>query len=816
MKVISSAVVFVAFGSLACSIVEEKAEPSKPEPVLWAAREPFEPKGSLVEEHPAAFARISGWTTHVSGPVAERPGVRYRGSFGTGNGHAFGFVGLADPVNTLHSLTTPSYERGARYFGDYAIHVAPAGSSTTPDFDEEWAARSLESRALMTRGRLGDLRLDTVDFAPASDDPGLRTCFLRVLTLTNDGSTTSAEQELRVFAKVTESQLSMPEPGVLVEQANPAERLRSLTTGFVDGEVSVVVASSELGGGMVSRKVPALAPRQEERTVLYHCGSWGSSVTRPPAFDPGALLDADVAAYKAWEQDLLQVSLPDPMVKDLVDGMKLTLLTQMSAQGATCPMSTYTRTWARDNIGPVLAYLQLGAHEDARRTMDYIYGAVLTGGDLANSYDADLDLSRPPAPPDWDAMTPLGGSVGGETPSYMVWIYGAHYLHSGRIDRARERFGFLRRCLLAQDFGPDGLLPFTGDETYRAAMNAAFGLELEYAHHELNWSANSALLWLGAQKHFATLARELVLDADVAASELRQAEVQSGFEARYLLPNGCVSPLIERASGQAWPAPFEDVALKLTWAGWKSGDDAMARANMDCLMENIRTEPGRLQTLIDDPERYVRDYPGMILMESTLTGMLPGYALSAFTAVGHPEAEAAFNVMGRAATTSGNFMEYMVGDDLSGLSLIYANNGVAGDYTAKYRPWEGGINLDALLGYLVGYVPNEPKRSFTLRPHLPNQWPQMSFKGFRSGDQRFDIEVKRDGDLREVSVTSRAVLAYEVALRWDAPLAARVSIEVNGEALEATTLDHYEQRSYSVAAQRLGAGETLVFSVNQK
>ena len=131
------------------------------------------PAGSLVDEHPAAFERISRWGTHVSGPVDERPDVGHRGAFGTGNGYTFGFVGEADPLNTLHSLTTPTYERGPRFYGDYAIKLAPAGGAPA-DFDEEWAARSLSARVVLTRGKLGTMRLDSVDFAPHSDDPALR------------------------------------------------------------------------------------------------------------------------------------------------------------------------------------------------------------------------------------------------------------------------------------------------------------------------------------------------------------------------------------------------------------------------------------------------------------------------------------------------------------------------------------------------------------------------------------------------------------------------------------------------------------------
>ena len=141
-----------------------------------------------------------------------------------------------------------------------------------------------------------------------------------------------------------------------------------------------------------------------------------------PTIDAGELLDETAAAYQAWDAGLVQVELPDPMVADFVDGMKITLKSQTAATGASCPMSQYTRTWARDNIGPTLALLSLGAHDDVRAMMDYVYGAILLKGDLNNSYDADLDVSDLPAAPDWDGLPVLTERVAAETPSYRSSI----------------------------------------------------------------------------------------------------------------------------------------------------------------------------------------------------------------------------------------------------------------------------------------------------------------------------------------------------------------------------------------------------------
>ena len=744
---------------------------------------------------------MSGWVTHVAGPIDDRPDIGLRGAFGTGNGRVFGLIGMTDPLNTLHGLVGPSYEKGERFFGDYAIELAPAGGAAL-DFEEEWAARSLSSTAVLTRGRLGELTLDTIDFAPSV--AGSDHCLLRALRVANGGASSSPAYDLRVRAA---RPLSSPAPGVIVEASSE----RTLTTTLV-GRADAEVRSDEQA---LVLPLGSLDAGEERELLLAHCARDGSAPEVIGELDVDSLLEATTASYQAWERDLLQLDLPDPMVADFVDGMKLTLKVQTAASGAACPMSQYTRTWARDNIGPVLALLDLGAHDDVAAMMDYVYGAVLLGGDLSNSYAADLDLSELPPPPDWDAMPPLSGRVAAETPSYMVWIYGAHQLHSGDIARADERFGFLRRSLLAQALSPDGLLPFTGDETYRTAMDVAFGFALAYLHEDLSWSANSSLLWLGAQRHFIRLAEGLGLDGDVAAAQSMGEIVEAAAIGRYLLDDGCISPLVDRESDETWPAPFEDVALKVTWAGWKDGDDPAARDMLACLRRRAQVGPGDIQSPLHESYRESALLPQA---DAVYTGMLPGYTLAALVDAGDIEASAAVNALGKTLSSSGNIGEYLFrfGDERSGLTIIYDDSGVVGDYTSKFRPWEGGILLDALLHYLVGFSPDAPAGAITLRPHLPPNWPAASYRGLRIGDDRLDLHLSRAAEEIEVRVRSHAARSYQLTLRWDAPADWSPRMTVGGQTLPTDTLvqrQHGGQQSLTSPPLPLPAGGELTFTL---
>jgi hypothetical protein len=740
-----------------------------PETVYW--KQPDAPVlgDSFYAAHPAVFGRMSRHVTHVKGDP--RPDAGHRGSFGTGNGRVFAFVGLDYPLNTLHTLVGPTYEKKKeRFFGDYRVFLRDAGGDDLPGFDEEWAARSLLAPILVTRGIRGDFELDTIDFAPVSDDRALSACFLRILAARNRGSSPSPAVEIAVAAH---NAVSSPEAGVLLEVAE----VRSLTTRFAE-------EGAEVRKNRLVLPLGSLAASEERIRVLSHCASEADSPTayRLPstAADVGALLDAAAARYAQWESRLVQFDLPDPMVADFLDGMKMTLRVQTAETGASCPMSEYTRTWTRDNIGPMLAWLDLGAFEDAATMMDYIFGATVIEGDLQNSYDADLDLSALPAEPDWVSMPGMTGKTAAEGPSYNVITYGRHYRHTGDASRAGARFGFLWRCLFGQGFGDHKLLPYSGDETYRAAMNAAFGLPLEFPHHEKSFSVNSSLLWLGAAGEFQRLAKALGRDNDAELARIASVEVQVGMMDHFLLQDGCLSAFVDRETMEAWPEPYEDEALQVTWSGWKDGDDELARSSLGCLIDRLRREPGVLMSKLD-PE-YTDWFNNA--KKGVFTGMLPGYTLSALSEIGHPEAEAAFNFAGKSLDTSGNLPEYMIYDDLSGLTIIYDPAGGLGDYTAKFRPWEGGIVFDAVFKYLTGFAPDAAAKTISLRPHLPNGWPDAAYGNLRVGDDRFDLRVTRTGaSTFEVTIDSRAAEGYTISLRWDAPADAKPAFEIDGAAV---------------------------------
>ncbi len=675
--------------------------------------EPAAPPAGVLDDLLAEVGALSPWQNHVRAEVP-RPEPGQLGAIGVGNGLVFATTGYGDPVNVLHSAVGPTYERHGAFFGDYALALQLDGSDVAAE--REWAARALAAPIAVTAVEAEGASMYTVDLAP----PGVA-CIVRTVALVNSGSA-AADVGLRIVPTRAVEPSPADGDAAFVERRDARRLVTRLHT-------SGVVLVDGLGA-----RAPDVAPGSSARVIISHCADEGTTDGAPDVADPAALARAVVGATARTAA----VEVPDPLVQAWIDGMEQTLRVQRSAQGAWCPMSQYTRMWVRDTVGPFRAMLALGDVDAAREMLDYLALGARLAGDFRNSYDADLQRPAELVEPDWDALPPLAGRTAAETPSYLVWMVAELVAATGDVEPARTRWPELRRAMLRQDVDADGLLPFSGDETFRAAMNAAFGLRLEFPHDVDSWSLNSSLLFVAASERFAALADRLGMTQDADEARALGARVLGAVTDRYVLPDGCLSALIDRDTQTAWPAPFEDASLQTTWTGALDPQDPVAVASLRCLLERVARAPGEPLSPAH-PRFHGVDVLGGA--SGAYTGMLPGYALHGLAAALHPDADATASWLGRAADPTGNYQEYLRGSDDTGLQLIYDPIGDVGDYTAKFRPWEGGINLDALLFWLFGL--ERDGAGIRATPRLPPGWDTMAIRGWMHEGVRWSLVVER-------------------------------------------------------------------------
>ncbi|MBW2253499.1 MAG: hypothetical protein JRI25_02740 [Deltaproteobacteria bacterium] len=637
------------------------------------------------------------------------------GSFGVGNGLAFGIVGLDTPRNTLTNAIGPDYQRNDGFFGDADLRLVRAG--TPLSFEEEVVQRPRGAPVVRTWGAVGDLSLTTTDTVP----PG-RPWILRHIAVRNEGSAAeTVEVQITLARGAGESVVEDP---------------RGLRQDRGDKHMLVHCPGADLSIGLSTLRIalPDLPAGEEVSVVCLHQFSDDDTFDTPEV-DVIAALEAARASSTALLERAVVLEVPDPKVTDLVEGMLITHQVQTSALGVVSPMHRYTKGWMRDTEGPARLFLRAGLHEEVRTALDVTYEVAVVQHAITNSFPLDTDLSSFEEPADpvgfWVHASFMPGRNPVEAPSYPVWLHAAYARHTGDdgvLDPAR--MAFLEACLSRQE-DEDGLMTFSGDETFRFALAYATGGGMP---ESLGWSSNSAFWFVAAAEQLADLG------GDPTLAE-RAATIRETTDATYLV-NGFYSPLALFEDRSPWPHPFEDVTPMPVWTGYLRPDDPVAVDNVDQMVEALMREDGTLLTPNPATGEQMPAY----------TGMVPRYLLYNLAAQHRPEAELAFNALDRVATPSGHFEEAHTPDNTV-WEVIHDPSGLGGDISARYRPWEGGDVVAALLAYLVGEEVDALTGSIRLAPHLPNGWPWLAARGLRVGEDRYDLEVSAWEEGREVRVT---------------------------------------------------------------
>jgi len=742
---------------------------------------------------------LSLYATYVVGDAEERPDHQHRGAFAVGNGLVFSLLGLADPVNTLHGLVGPVYEKESRFFGDLAVLLEQDGQQA--DFQREWVARLRGSAVVLTRAETDAAALYTVDFAPhpaAADEPPpalVRIMLVQVLD--------SSAHELRLRLQP----YRQPEQvdGFLVEDIESDGR--SMAYLAWEGELKQDAEGWNFDLGQLA------AGESAQLALVLAMGRSSEQLQAVSQQLEESSAQAWLQDTLAWWQDYsaqgVQLATEDERIEDLFDGMRAGIKVQQSAAGAICPMSEYTQVWLRDSIGPVRFLLRAGLHDEARSALDYLHLCASVEGDYSNACASGLSEDDLKQEPDWSSMGSFSGRLAAEGPSYVPLAYGAYADFTGDWEPVQERWEYISRALLAQQIDEEGRQPFSGDETFRVAMSAALGYDLDLLYEEECWSANSSFLMAAAAQWMAEAAPQVGREDEVQDWNALAALARNALDEHFWLDEGLYAPFIFHVSGELAQQPFEDVNLKPLWLDPLAADDSAALSNLAALRAAAGRGDGRVQTPL------AVSYDALGVEEGVCTGMVPGFYLANLRAVGDPEAALAFDALHAYADSAGQYGEYMVYDDLSALQPIYDPTGTIGDYTARHRPWEGGINLDAFLLYLAGPLTGQGEGTLALAPHLPNGLPWLELAHLRAAGAAGTLKTWQWDQGLGVDFLSEAESSFSVQL--DLPLPADfgevLSSSVDGAAAgEELTLPGGE-RIVRFEALELAAGEELNFYV---
>ena len=681
------------------------------------------------------------WQQEVDLTGERWPGYSDLAVFPIGNGQVFAYEGVTYPLGTLENVVGPTYQKDSflgniiplLYVGDEIVAwktqriewISPGGVVKT----QSWAASGLW--------------LQTYDFAP----PYLP-AICRVMIVGNGGR--QARHNVAVALAFGAPGGEKVEGGLRIQRGK-----RIMHAGFVGARVRVQTGKPDIplpenldsknSPEPMSEQMPVLIcelgtlqPGESFAKLAYAVVATNADHAEELAADIEhrgfGLLDDAHRYWQEWHERTVTVETPDqPEVGELLTISKYLCAVQQAKAGGYSPMDGYTYTWIRDSNGPVRYLSAAGDFESVRRHLEYHFRGCATKGNIGNNLPLDLDVEQVPDV-DW-SQVPVEPA---ESSSFVILQHYWYYRQSGDLELIRKHWPMLRRCLLGQVVDERGLLPFHGDETYRFPGYEYFdaGREVELYVNLETRSADSAFEYVAAAEALAEMAEELG-KADEAADYRHRAEKVRQTTERYYWQEdrGYYAPAMSDLSDQVQPSPFAPINLRPLWIGYAHPTERQRRNVLNSL--KYLWQPDATPKTTPEFEPYVT--------------MIPGYGLYALASVGHPAAEVALQGVLQAAEKSGGFAEMNEADNRP-------SDEIWGQH--RIRPWEGGINAEAILHYLTGMEVDAASGRVFLRPQMPQAWHKMTISNLPVGEARLRLDVEGD----EATVTREDDTDAEVLL----------------------------------------------------
>ncbi|MCX7597756.1 MAG: hypothetical protein N2512_02665, partial [Armatimonadetes bacterium] len=190
---------------------------------------------------------------------------------------------------------------------------------------------------------------------------------------------------------------------------------------------------------------------------------------------------------------------------------------------------------------------------------------------------------------------------------------------------------------------------------------------------------------------------------------------------------GLYAPSLSDFGPQLHRYPFASINLNPLWIGYGRAEDPRQVANVLGILKYL-ARPGGMVKSTPQCGHYV--------------GMLPGYLVYNLAELRHPAVAVALKGLLDSAERSGGYAEMNTPDDKPAEKVWGMH---------RARPWETGINAEAVLHALTGYRPDAFARRAYLRPLLLGG-PRLSVKNLPLGASGLDLEVSENAGVRHYTV----------------------------------------------------------------
>jgi len=751
-----------------------------------------------------------------------------------GNGLVFTTIGPW-PFHNSTWTVGPEYQYPCQWnpgstFGGDAVTLSVGGKPVALEDQWMWKIRGTDVVVTAATDRARTLVLTTLTFAP----PRLK-ALLRIYAVANTCQTRFTDVAIVNSvhgASADGNRLVQTVKHIPIADARGDANVRRMITGALDDVQAAATTLEKPKRGVLRLRLGALVPGASRMCLVYHVATLDSLNGKPVKPDDKEtlavvnsrryrLLDETIGYWRDYNATTTSLEAPGPWGRrtaDFIDDVKMLVqVQQFERTGAVGPIWFFSDQWIRDACGPVKSFLRTGRFEAARRVLDYHYLSSIACRKILNWLPMDVGIAGPlPPVDDWSKITMnyADRHANCEVPSWIILQHYWYFQFTGDTQTIADHWGYLERCFTGQFdnptdkvLRPDFKIPFHGDETYIYSGGEALWRD-RYALTQTSYpggnihSADSSFELVAAGDALAAMARAIGRDADADRIAILAAKARQATERYYWMDDlGFYAQGMSRLfDGQLNRYPMANILANVVWSGYGSPTDPKTVSNALRMVEYLCEDSGVVNPIVG---------------YDVTVGMLQGQALHTLAAINHPWAERAFHALLMIAGDTTEFSEWMApGPDFR---TVYRAN--------RIRPWEAGINLDALLYYLTGFEPDAPARRFALTPRLPTgvyspiRWHRMAVKHLPMGKGHFDLAVaqteRTSGGRRVYTLTSHSPDDVTVDLHALVPFARIRSIEIDGQAVRARSSDVFSQALATVPVP-LPAGKTVAVAVHYR
>jgi hypothetical protein len=399
--------------------------------------------------------------------------------------------------------------------------------------------------------------------------------------------------------------------------------------------------------------------------------------------------------------------------------------------GGFVVIDDYTGSWLRDHNGSHRYLLALGDHEAVRKSMDRYYGLDISGNSLYSVYASDLEPKQPlPPEPDWSKVE---GFITGDVPNFRTMWYWWYFQHTGDLEYVRERFDYILGAFKRQNLEQNGYLAeYCYDETYGIGPIGPMRTGLSFDN-----SVNA----LAAAERLAIFAR-LLGRADADELQLTADRVRTAIEGTFWLDREGYYAMRLTPEGRIDTTPLSVALLRPLWTG----------AGLD------RERAIRSALYTCDHLYHTNGFVRLIPTHDQTVTMAIGYLLSALKKMLHPGVDRVFADVLKWCDPSGTFGEYL-DEREDGPWQCYEH------FAHRNRMWESGLNAEAVLFTLTGFVPNAFEKRLSLAPYLPKGWTNFGYRNFRVGPARISMTHQIEKGKVSIDIAMEGEEPLELALR---------------------------------------------------